>query len=450
MIYPRLFVGRNLLRHDGVIFVSIDDHELHNLRLLMDEIFGSENFLLAITWKRRQVSDNRNVNGASTDHEYVLAYGRENARLKGTAKDLSKYSNPDNDLRGPWMSDNMTGLATKEQRPNLHYDVVNPDTGDRFPPHPGRGWAYEPARMEKLIAEGRVLWPSKPDGRPRIKRFLAEIKDKTTGFSSVQSPGYTTDGTREVTDLMGYKAFDFPKPIALLKTLIEQVVDPGEGDIVMDYFAGSSTTADAVMQLNSEDGGNRRYIMVQLPEPLSQASEAFKEGFKSLADLGLERIRKRIDQIREVNKGRLDFSDGPDAQDLGCKAFKLAASNFRVWEGNDNDTETISSQLQLFADHVLPDRSEQDVLYELMLKAGLPLTAAIEEKTVAGQKVHSIADGLLFICLANPITQECLRGMVELEPQRVICLDAAFGGNDQLKTNTVLEMKSHAIKFRTV
>jgi len=449
MMYPRLFLGRTLLRSDGIIFVSIDDHEVHNLRLLMDEIYGAENFLLAITWKRRQVPDNRNANGASADHEYVLAYGRDNARLKGAAKDLTKYSNPDNDSRGPWMSDNMTGLATRDQRPNLHYDIVHPDTGASYPPHPGRGWAYEPSRMKTLISEGRVLWPAKADGRPRLKRFLADIKGDTTGFSSVQNPGYTTDGTREVTELMGYKAFDFPKPIALIKMLSEQVVS--DDDIVLDYFAGSCTTADAILQLNSEDSGRRRFIMVQLPEPLSTESEAARQGFTSLAQLGLERIRKRIASIQAANRERLAFSEESNVPDIGCKVFRLSASNFKMWDGTAAvSTEALSEQLQLFSEHALADRKEQHVFFELMLKAGLSLTSAVDEKTVANQKVYSIADGLLATCLANPISQECLRGIIELGPQRVICLDAAFGGNDQLKTNTVLEMKSHGIEFRTV
>lgn len=451
MIFPRLFLSRNLLRPDGIVFVSIDDHEIHNLRLVMDEIFGSENFLMTITWKRRQVSDNRNVSGASTDHEYVVVYRRQDARLKGAAKDLSKYSNPDDDPRGPWMSDNMTGLATKDQRPNLHYDVVNPETGDRYPPHPGRGWGYEPARMKRMVEEGRVLWPSKPDGRPRLKRFLAEVKDATTGFSSVQQPGFTTDGTREVTDLMGFKAFDFPKPAALLRTLIEQVVDPMQGDIVLDFFAGSCTTADAVLTLNAEDGGNRRFIMVQLPEPLAKTSEAALAGFSTLAALGLERIRRRLDQLQQLRKEQLEF-DSPQLAEVtfSCKAFKLAASNFQIWNGAEIDSTVIGNQLELFANHLLAERPELCVLYELVLKAGLSLTADLAMQMVAGQNVYLIANGLLAVCLTNPVSQECLRGIIELGPQRVICLDAAFGGNDQLKTNTVLEMKSHGIEFRTV
>jgi adenine-specific DNA-methyltransferase len=452
MMYPRLFLARNLLRQDGVIFVSIDDHEVHNLRQLMDEIFGEENFLACITWKRRQVPDNRNINRVSTDHEYVLAYGRGMVRFRGKDKDLTKYTNPDDDPRGPWMSDNMTGLATKEQRPNLHYTIVNPETKNEYPPHPGRGWAYEKQRMESLIAEGRVLWPSNPSGRPRLKRFLNDVKDQTTGFSTLQSPGYTTDGTREVTQLLGFKAFDFPKPTKLITILLDQVVEREEGAIILDFFAGSCTTAEAVLRANANDDGNRRFVMVQLPEPLSSGGEAAASGFSTLSDIGAERIKQAIASISEQDERTLDALRTDSAVDFGFRTFKLTSSNFKVWDATDapESQEAVANQLKLFADHVLPDRSEQDILYELMLKAGLPLTAPVEEKTVADLTVYSIAGGLLMICLADEVTQEVLRGMIELAPQRIVCLDAAFKGNDQLKTNTVLEMKSHDIEFRTV
>ena len=197
------------------------------------------------------------------------------------------------------------------------------------------------------------------------------------------------------------------------------------------------------MRMNARTQGNRRYILVQLPEPMGHDKES------TIAEFCRQRIRRAAERLVADNDKEelLEASK----QDFGYRSLKLSRSNFKIWDGNEKSTpEALQEQLELFADHVLPDRSEQDILYELMLKAGLSLTAAIEEKTVADQKVYSIADGLLFICLANPITQECLRGMAELEPQRVICLDAAFGGNDQLKTNTVLEMKSHGIEFRTV
>ncbi len=216
MIYPRLVLARQLLREDGVIFASIDDNEVHNLRQVMGEVLGEENFLACLIWHRRQVPDNRNINNISTDHEYVLAFQRGAAILTGTAKNLSKYSNPDNDPRGPWMSDNLTGLANAEERPNLHYDLVNPETGIRYPPLASRGWIYGRDTMSRLVAEGRILWPASSSGRPRLKRFLSDIRSEFTGFSSMLDVGYTTDGTREVEAVFGTKVFAFPKPLSLL------------------------------------------------------------------------------------------------------------------------------------------------------------------------------------------------------------------------------------------
>jgi adenine-specific DNA-methyltransferase len=220
MMYPRLYLARNLLCEDGILFISIDDNEVDNLRKLCNEIFGEETIIGTVVWRRRQVSDNRNLNNFSTDHEYVLAIAKMNGALMGEAKDLSKYSNPDSDPRGPWMSDNLTGLATARERPNLHYDIVHPVTGTRYPPLSSRGWCYEETRMRQLIADNRILWPNNPGGRPRLKRFLNEIRSKFTGFSSVQDPGFTTDGTRELEQLFGEKILGFPKPTKLISLLL--------------------------------------------------------------------------------------------------------------------------------------------------------------------------------------------------------------------------------------
>jgi adenine-specific DNA-methyltransferase len=238
MMMPRLYLAKNLLREDGMIFVSIDDNEIHHLRMLMDDIFGPESWLGTIVWKRRQVSDNRNITNVSVDHEYMLCYSHPAGRLLGSDKDLSKYKNFDGDPRGPWMSDNLTGLANKEQRPNLHYDVVNPKTGDRYPPLASRGWAYGPETMERMIEEGRILWPSSVEGRPRLKRFLSSLRAEVTGFSRFRDFGYTTDGTREIARLFGEKVFDFAKPVSALKEICRQGTSSNNGDIVLDFFAG--------------------------------------------------------------------------------------------------------------------------------------------------------------------------------------------------------------------
>ena len=263
MMYPRLFLAKNLLRDDGVIFVHIDDNEVHNLRMVMNEIFGEENFICQFIWKSRLSEDNRNISGASIDHEYILCFQKANAKLFGTDKDLNKFSNPDNDPRGPWRSADLTGLLTKDLRPNCHYDLVNPETGFVYK-CPPKGWRFEPKTMAEKIKEKRILWPDAPEGRPRHKLFMNEMASLKKNISSLIVDVSTLDGSKEVAELFGPGLFSFPKPHKLTKILCDQVVD--KDDIVLDFFGGSGTTAQAVLELNKEDGGNRKFILVQLPE----------------------------------------------------------------------------------------------------------------------------------------------------------------------------------------
>lgn len=306
MMYPRLKLARNLLRDDGVIFISIDDGEVHNLRKTLDELYGTKNFLGIFQWRRRQKADNRNQSRVSPGHEYIVAYSKSGeTHLKGTEIDTEKYINPDNDPRGPWASIDLSGLATAKQRPNLHYDIVDPNTGVSYPPNPSRGWSKSKDTIAKMIEEGRILFPKTNTGRPREKKFLRDLQSNVTGFSTCLDSkvvGYTTNGTREATELLGGKFFDFPKPVNLLKQLLFQTTSLD--DIILDFFAGSATTAHAVMQLNAEDGGNRRFIMVQLPEPCGENSEAFQAGYKTIAEIGKERIRRAGARIKaEAERG---------------------------------------------------------------------------------------------------------------------------------------------------
>ena len=229
----------------------------------MDELFGAANWICTLIWKRRQTPDSRNLNGVSSDHEYVLCYGRtRNVRFRGQSKDMTKYTNPDNDPNGPWMSDNLTGLANSEERPNLHYEVVNPDNGRRYPPHPSRGWIYGQDRMRQLIADGRILWPRSATGRPRLKRFATDMQNEFTGFSTILDAAANVVGTKELAALLGPKVFPFPKPHGLIRSIVEQAT--AENDLVLDSFAGSGTTAHAVMAQNAADVGNRHFILVEM------------------------------------------------------------------------------------------------------------------------------------------------------------------------------------------
>jgi adenine-specific DNA-methyltransferase len=287
MMFPRLNILNQLLHDDGVIFVSIDDNEIHNLRTLMNEVFGESNFIVDFIWESRLNKDNRNVSGVSVDHEYVVCYGK---KVRGAERDASQYSNPDDDPRGPWTSANMVGLLPQEKRPNLHYDLVNPETGIVYT-KPRMGWRYDQSTMSRLISEGRILWPSDPTGRPRRKSFLHELNDKFTGLSSVVGRNvYTRDGTREVDQIFGERVFDFPKPTDLLIELIEQATE--HDSIVLDSFAGSGTTGNAVLNLNLSDGGNRRFVLIQQPYEPKRSGDRHQPNICST--ITAERVRRVI------------------------------------------------------------------------------------------------------------------------------------------------------------
>lgn len=438
MMYPRLKLAWNLLRVDGIIMISIDDHELENLRILCNEIFGEETFLINLVWQRRQMADSRNEDRASTDHEYVVCYRKQNAKLKGNPIDKTKYSNPDNDPRGAWFSADLTGLANKEERPNLHYDLVNPETGVVYPPSPTRGWSCAPNTMERLIEEKRIIWPPKPGGRPRNKKFLEEATKHETGFSSWLEVGQTTEGTRVIQELFGEKVFPYTKPPSLLKTLIDQATDEKDG-IILDFFAGSGTTGHAVIDLNNQDGGRRKYILVQFPEPTG------RKDYITISDITKERLRRAAMKIKKENP----LFGG----DLGFRVFKLDSSNIRTWDPDrDNLEQTLLDNLE----HIKPSRSESDILYELLLKLGLDLCVPIETRSVAGKSVQSIGSGVLVACLAESITREEVEPLAlgiiawhkELAPAgETTCVfrDSAFA-DDVAKSNLSAILFQHGIE----
>jgi adenine-specific DNA-methyltransferase len=445
MMYPRLFLARNLLRDDGVIFVSIDDNEVHNLRMLMNEVFGEENLLGQFMWKRRQNADNRNQSNVSTDHEYIIAYTKlVSIEFSGKEIDQSKYKNLDNDPRGPWASIDLSGLATVDQRPNLHFNIINPKTGISYPPNPKRGWSKAKSTIQKMIEEERVLFPKTPTGRPREKKFLMDLCKTITGFSTwldSKVVGFTTNGTREVTSLMEEKLFDFPKPIALLKVFIQQASK--ENDIILDFFAGSATIAHSVLDLNKEDGGNRKFICVQLPEKCDEKSEALKAGYKTIADIGKERIRRVIKKIKDEQKGKLEF--GGEKQDLGFKVFKLRESNFKIWRTKIESEEQLLNQLQRHLEPLDENAKVEDVLYELLIKSGVSLTAKIEDKSG-----FCLVNDTEIALILEKIDKKIISKVIDVKPQKVITIDRLFNKNDQLKTNTALQMKDAGIEFKAI
>lgn len=442
MMYPRLKLARNLLREDGAIVVSISDHEVAALRFLLADVFGEENFSAQLVWKSRKFPDSRAKTGVSTDHEYLVLFTRsEFAVLRGIERDESKFANPDNDPRGPWMSRSLLGLASKSQRPNLHYPITDPSIGRVFNPPEDTGWRYGQDRMERLIQEGCVLFPPKADGRPREKKFRADLQSEFVAFPSIIDDVFTSDGTSEIRELFGEEVFDFTKPTKLLQRIVEQATD--SDSIVMDFFAGSGTTGQAVLAQNGADSGNRRYILVQLPEPLDPSDREQKTAANfcdqlgkppTIAELTKERLRRAAKKIREENP--------MFAGDLGFRVFKLASTNIREW---DPDRDDLAKTLQESVEHLKTDRTEADILFEVLLKLGLDLTVPIERKTIAGKTVHSIGGGTLIVCLAEkigrdeiePIAHGIVTWRKQLDPAgdtTVVFRDSAFT-DDVAKTN---------------
>jgi adenine-specific DNA-methyltransferase len=442
MVYPRLFLARNLLREDGVIFASIDDNELHNLRAVMNEVFGEENFVGCFVWKRR-ASSALAERLVSTDHEYVVAYQRQDFTSLGIPKDFGSYSNPDNDPRGDWTTGDLTVGMNKNLRPNQFYDLVDPETGTAYPANPNRVWAYIPETMNMLLKEKRVIFPAALGRKPMLKRFKNELKSNVNPVSTwLSEVGLNSEATRQIQELMGSSVFSYPKPASLIEELVSTSVKTS--DIVMDFFAGSGTTAQVILDLNNADGGNRKFILVQLPEKTDDAV------YPTVAHITRERVRRVIAKLNKEKDGKLNFKGHKPGN--GFRAFKLSSSNFKIWnsEKMPNDPAKLAEQLKLYADNLEGKRKQQDILYELVLKSGLPLSSKVEKISIANKLVWSINEGKLLISLENKVSRETLRSMLALKPQQMLCLDAAFDGDDALKTNTVLEAKSQGVAFHTV
>ena len=465
MMYSRLMLARNLLAEDGIMFISIGEEEIESLYSICDEVFGKSRHIGTFIWKRRQMVDSRSKSGVSEDHEYMLCFAKESCqRIRGANTDMSKYANPDNDARGLWMSADMTGLATASQRPNLHYNIVNPETGIEYE-CPPLGWRYDRKRMNELIRNKEIIWPTGKEGRPRRKKFVKDLQNQYTGFSTVLQTVFNTQGTRELKMLFdGEDFFDFPKPTDLLKMMIQQGTD--SDSLVLDFFSGSATTAHAVMQLNAEDGGHRKFIMVQLPEACDEKSEAYKAGYKTICDIGKERIRRagvKIQQDLKENGGEIrhlaknqnplkktiasadgqmqfdvptipprwskaDESDDnqkmADALDTGFRVFKLDDSNMRdVYFAPDDYTQDMLSMME---SNIKPDRTALDLLFGCLLEWGLPLSMPYRSETIDGCTVHTYNDGDLIACFDENIPRSVVETIARRQPLRAVFRDSSF------------------------
>ncbi|WP_033169551.1 site-specific DNA-methyltransferase [Selenomonas sp. ND2010] len=440
MMYPRLRLARNLLTEDGVIFISIDDNEQENLKRICDEVFGECNFIGEIIRKTKSMTGD-NGNGFNLQHELLIIYAKNQADmiLRGEAKSYSNYSNPDNDPNGEWCAGDP---SAKSGGPSTYFEIKNPYTNKVDVPPTGRYWAFSKTTLEKYIADGKIKFKENHRDNERGFVFKRYRKDATSLFDPVHSlfgnenEYMNQAATVEVKKIFDEDVFSYPKPVAFIKKIIQYATL--KESLVLDFFSGSGTLSHAVMQLNAEDGGHRKFIMVQLPEPTDEKSEAYKAGYKNICEISKERIRRAGDKIKA------EAGDKAADLDIGFKVFKLDSSNLQKWNPQPDD---LVMTLQQATDNFLPDRTEQDVLYEIMLKMGLDLTCQIEEEQAAGETVYIIGGGALMICLGRNITTAVAEAVVKLHAEyeselwQVVFRDTGFA-SDMDKTNVKETLKA--------
>lgn len=413
MMYPRLRLAANLLRDDGVIFISIDDNEVTNLRRICDEVFGEENFVAQIVWKRKRGRDN-SARWFSKAHEYLVLYSKSKDYFNTNFLELDDetkkaYKNPDNDPRGDYR---MLACWARGTQGGVKYDFTS-KSGQYFSE---RLWLFSKENLTKMDEDNKLIIHGDNIYR---KLFIYENKGKIpeTLWDNVSNAANAAD---EIKNLFESIVFDTPKPIPYIKEMLQIATDKDD-DIILDFFSGSATTAHAVMQLNAEDGGKRQFIMVQLPEVTDEKSEAFKAGYKNICEIGKERIRRAGSKIKEQNAD----------VDVGFKVLKLDTSNLVKWDDTPtDDTNVLKERFDTVVKTLKFDRSELDVVYEVMLKLGIPLTYKVSETTINNRKVYSIGeDGLILVCLDGSnggITPEDITEMCDLAPAKIVAAEEAF------------------------
>ena len=488
MMYPRLKLARNLLTDDGVIFISIDDNEVHNLRKMCDEVFGEMNFVSELIWQRA-FSPKNDAKFFSNSHDYILAYAKSIdfcsiERLDRTDEANEKYKNQDNDIRGIWTSGD---LSVKSYSEKYDFPITTPSGRIVSPPH-GACWRVSKEKFEELCNDNRIWFGANGDNVPRLKRFLSDVQDGMvpTSIWFHKEVGHNQEGRQEVKALFDDKGyFDGPKPVRLLSRIL-QVAGVKKNDIILDFFSGSATTAHAVMQLNSEDGGNRKFIMVQLPEKTDEKSEAYKAGYKNICEIGKERIRRAGKKLTPSNSpeggeqatlfdGTADAGSAqllPSGEagrglDVGFRVYRLDSSNMQDVYYRPQDYKQ-DMMTELFANHIKPDRTADDLVAQVMLDWGLPLSLPIEQTTIAGKTVYKVAGNALYCCFDEGIDEEFVkaltspptplheergeeRGAAPALPLRIVFHDYAFA-NDTAKENVrqLLKQLSGETEMRVI
>ncbi len=455
MMYPRLKLAHLLLKDEGVIFVSIDDSELGNLLEFMNELFGEENFQANISWQKRYTRSNNTVDFTTVIEHLVVYSKKDNFKvnlLERTKEADARYTNPDNDIRGPWKGASMLGPVTPQQRPALCYPIINPNTGQETLPTKN-AWRRSKDEFDRLAKENRLYWGI--DGKqpiPSIKMFLSEAREITpVNFWDYSYAGNTDDGTRDLSKLVEEKIFDNPKPVQLIQRVLEHATK--KDSIVLDFFAGSGTTGHAVMAQNAVDSGSRRYILVQLPELLDPENKDQKTAAEFCDKLGKPRTIAEITKERLRRAGDKLKAENPDWQgDTGFRVFKLDTSNIRAW---NPQPENLQDALLDYQNNLRAGRSETDVLYELLLKLGLDLCVPIETRDIANLTVYAVGGGVLLACLAETISREQAeplalgiaawhKGLAPAGDSTCVFRDNAFA-DDVAKTNLSAILEQYGI-----
>ena len=429
MIYPRLRLAKDLLSEEGIIVISIDDNESQNMRNICDEIFGESNFVACVVWQKIHSIKN-DAKYFSENHEYAMIYAKsiDNITihlLPRTDEMNSRYKNPDNDPRGPWQSGD---LVASGERSNGHFWVTSPKSGKKFDVPQGKHWVYSQENLMKMVEDNQVWFGEDGNSFPRKKRFLTDVQDGRTPNTLwlAEEVGHNQAATREVKQLFDdSKYFDFPKPVAYLEQFVR--ISSDRDCYILDFFSGSATTAHAVMQLNAEDGGHRKFIMVQLPEPCDEKSEAYKAGYPNICEIGKERIRRAGRKIKE-DAGLT----APTDLDIGFRCLRLDESNMQQVYYTPNAV----TQQDLFSmvDNVKPDRTPEDLLFQVMLDLGVLLSSPIEVKEISGKKVFNVADGFLLACFDHDVTDETVKAIAQMKPYYAVFRDSSMA-SDSVATN---------------
>jgi adenine-specific DNA-methyltransferase len=450
MMYPRLTLARNLLREDGVIFISIDDNEVANLRKICDEVFGEENFVANVIWEKKYTRAN-DARFFSANHDHILVYARainsfQLGREKRTDQQDAAYQNPDSHPKGPWKS---TPLHAKSGSSAGEYSFRN---GVIWAPPTGTFRRFSDETMRALEDDGAIYFGRDNQSTPTRKTFLSELSDGLTPVTiwSHELAGNTHAGNQELKNLQLDGVFDNPKPTQLIGHVSLLSVKSDPSALILDFFAGSGTTAQAVLEMNEEDGGNRKFILVQLPEVVDEDSAAAKAGFANIAEITKERVRRVIKKLDGGTKDGLGL-DGKKNLDRGFKVYALDRSNFVPWDATTaTDAASLEQQLELAVDNVVHGRSHADLLAEILLKTGFPLDTPITKVTIASTDVYQVADPGFLVCLEEKVDAPLIKAIAATKPHRVVILDAAFQGNDALKTNAVQAFKDQGVEmFRT-